>query len=139
MPNISSIENSVIKEKTSSPDILVISRTFFPKEGGIEEYVYNRCLQNPQGVILLTATFDGYRDFDKNQLFSIHRWYLPKIPRLFGLGAIIKQVLNMFSSFVFAMRLYFRYRYDYIEWGHGYDFPAILLLSYLLPIKFFIY
>ena len=64
MPNISSIENSVIKEKTSSPDILVISRTFFPKEGGIEEYVYNRCLQNPQGVILLTATFDGFRDFD---------------------------------------------------------------------------
>ena len=45
----------------------------------------------------------------------------------------------MFSSGVYAMRLYFRYRYDYIEWGHGYDFPAILLLSYLLPIKFFIY
>jgi len=139
MQNISQTDSAVIQEKTSSPDILVVSRTFFPKEGGIEEYVYNRCLQNPQGVIMLTATFDGYRDFDKNQLFPVHRWYLPKIPSLFGLGAIIKQVLNMFWSFVFAIKLYFRYRYRYIEWGHGYDFPAILLLSYLLPIKFFIY
>ncbi|MGB7377493.1 MAG: glycosyltransferase family 4 protein [Rivularia sp. (in: cyanobacteria)] len=136
---ISSLEKTAIKEETSSRDILVVSRTFFPKEGGIEEYVYNRCVQNPQGTILLTATFAGYRDFDKNQEFPIHRWYLPKIPRLFGLGAIIKQVWNMFWSFILAIKLYFRYRYKCIEWGHGYDFPAILLLSYILPIQFFIY
>ena len=139
MQNTSSSETITIQEETSAPDILVVSRTFFPKEGGIEEYVYNRCLQNPQKTILLTATFEGYQDFDKNQEFRVHRWYLPKIPRLFGFGAIIKQVLNMFWSFVFAIKLYFRYRYRYIEWGHGYDFPAILLLSYLLPVKFFIY
>lgn len=139
MQNISQIETASIKEETSSPDILVISRTFLPKEGGIEEYVYNRCLQNPKRVIMLAATFEGYQEFDLAQEFIVHRWYLPKIPRLFGLGAIIKQILNMFCSFVVAIKLYFRYRYRYIEWGHGYDFPSILLLSYFLPIKFFIY
>jgi phosphatidylinositol alpha-1,6-mannosyltransferase len=139
MQNISQINSNAIKEETSSRDILVVSRTFFPKEGGIEEYVYNRCLQNPQRTILLTATFAGCRDFDRKQEFPVHRWYLPKIPRLFGLGGIIKQVFNMFWSFFLAIKLYFRYRYSYIEWGHGYDFPSILLLSYILPIKFFIY
>ncbi len=64
MQNISQINSNAIKEETSSRDILVVSRTFFPKEGGIEEYVYNRCLQNPQRTILLTATFAGCRDFD---------------------------------------------------------------------------
>jgi phosphatidylinositol alpha-1,6-mannosyltransferase len=139
MQNISSIENTAIKEKTSLPDILVVSRTFFPKEGGIEEYVYSRCLQNPQSMILLTATFDGYQDFDQKQEFPVHRWYLPKVPRLFGLGGIIKQVLSIFCSFVLAIKLFFRYRYKRIDWGHGYDFPSILLLSYILPIQFFIY
>ncbi len=139
MQNISKLDTTLIKEKTSAPDILVVSRTFLPKEGGIEEYVYNRCLQNPERVIMLAAAFEGCKDFDKNQQFPVHRWNLPKIPHLFGLGAIIKQILNMFWSFYFAIKLYFRYGYSYIEWGHGYDFPSILLLSYFLPIKFFIY
>ncbi len=138
MQNILSIDTSAIKED-SAPDILVVSRTFLPKEGGIEEYVYNRCLQNPERVIMLAAAFAGYEEFDRDRNFIVHRWHLPKIPRLFGLGAIIKQLLNMFWSFVLAIKLYFRYRYRYIEWGHGYDFPSILLLSYFLPINFFIY
>lgn len=40
-----------MQNSDKSPKILVISRTFLPKEGGIEEYVYNRCLQDPQQVI----------------------------------------------------------------------------------------
>lgn len=139
MQNISQFDTASIKEETCSPDILVVSRTFLPKEGGIEEYVYNRCLQNPQKVIVLAATFQGYQEFDKAQQFPVHRWYLPDIPSLFGFRAIIKQILNMFWSFVLPIKLYFRYRYRYIEWGHGYDFPSILLLSYLLPINFFIF
>ncbi|MBE9215132.1 glycosyltransferase family 4 protein [Plectonema cf. radiosum LEGE 06105] len=139
MQNISHIESSRSKEAAYYRDILVVSRTFLPKEGGIEEYVYNRCLQNPERIIMLAASFQGDKEFDQVQDFSVHRWYLPNIPRIFGLGGVIKQILNMFWSFVFAIQLYFRYRYRYIEWGHGYDFPAILLLSYLLPINFFIY
>lgn len=64
---------------------------------------------------------------------------------LFGgnfLSIIIKALFNFFNvicSFFLAIRLYFRYHYRYIEWCHGYDFPALLLLSYILPIRFFIY
>ncbi|MBF2016860.1 MAG: glycosyltransferase family 4 protein [Rivularia sp. T60_A2020_040] len=139
MQNISDIESSISKEAAYYRDILVVSRTFLPKEGGIEEYVYNRCLQNPERIIMLAASFKGDQKFDQVQDFSVHRWYLPDIPHLFGLEAVIKQILNIFCSFVLGIKLYFRYRYRYIEWGHGYDFPAILLLSYLLPINFFIY
>lgn len=139
MQNILDIESSTSKEAAYSRDILVVSRTFLPKEGGIEEYVYNRCLQNPERIIMLAASFKGDKEFDQVQDFCVHRWYLPNIPRMFGLGAIIKQILNMFWSFVLAIKLYFRYHYRYIEWGHGYDFPTVLLLSYLLPINFFIY
>jgi glycosyltransferase involved in cell wall biosynthesis len=137
MQNLS--QNTVIKQKTTSPDILVISRTFFPKEGGIEEYVYNRCLQDPERVIVLAATVSGYEAFDQTQPFPIHRWYLPKFLNSIFFGSIIKQIVNIVSSFVLAIKLYSRYHYRYIEWGHGYDFPAILLLSYFLPIRFFIY
>jgi glycosyltransferase involved in cell wall biosynthesis len=132
-------QNTRIKQKTTSPDILVITRTFFPKEGGIEEYVYNRCLQDPERVIVLAATVPGYETFDKTQPFPIHRWYLPQILNSIFFGSIIKQIVNIVSSFFLAIKLYSRYHYHYIEWGHGYDFPAILLLSYFLPIRFCIY
>jgi len=123
----------------ASRDILVISRTFFPKEGGIEEYVYNRCLQEPSRIILLTASYPGDAAFDKNQSFPIHRWKLPSFLPSGKLGSILKQIINITCSFFLAIKLYFRYRYRFIEWAHGYDFPSLLLLSYLLPIQCFIY
>ncbi len=138
MENISFIYNSK-KVIADTRKILVISRTFFPKEGGIEEYVYNRCLQEPENIILLAANYPGDKEFDAKQNFPIYRWYIPThIPN--GLiGGVIKQLLCIFWSFILPIKLYFRYRYRLIEWGHGYDFPSILLLSYLLPIRFFIY
>ncbi|MEB3179643.1 MAG: glycosyltransferase family 4 protein [Nostocaceae cyanobacterium] len=126
-------------KEQASRDILVISRTFFPKEGGIEEYVYNRCLQEPSRVILLTASYPGDAAFDKNQSFPIHRWKLPSFLPSGNLGSILKQIINITCSFFLAIKLYFRYRYRSIEWAHGYDFPSLLLLSYLLPIQCFIY
>jgi len=40
-----------IRDKAAYPDILVISRTFLPKEAVIGEYIYDRCLQDPERVI----------------------------------------------------------------------------------------
>ncbi|MBO3458290.1 glycosyltransferase family 4 protein [Aetokthonos hydrillicola Thurmond2011] len=138
MQNISQFDTA-IREETTSPDILVISRTFLPKEGGIEEYVYNRCLQEPRRVILLAASHPGDKVFDQTQPFPVYRWFLPKYIISGFVGSILKQIFCLIGSFVLAIKLYFRYRYSYIEWGHGYDFPSILLLSYFLPIRFFIY
>ena len=38
------------RDKAAYPDILVISRIFLPKEAVIGEYIYNRCLQDPELV-----------------------------------------------------------------------------------------
>lgn len=136
--------NDLAAGAVSSPDILVISRVFPPQVGGIEEYVYNRCLQDPNRVIVLTAGCTGDQVFDQVQPFPVHRWLDPQIfttglLRFRVLDSVFKQILNMVCSFLLGFKLFFRYRYQYIEWCHGYDFPALLLLSYLLPIQFFIY
>jgi glycosyltransferase involved in cell wall biosynthesis len=128
-----------IRDETAHPDILVISRIFLPKEAVIGEYMYNRCLQDPERVIVLTASCSGDKVFDESQQFPVYRWSYPKYWRSTFLGKILKPLVNIVCSFVLAIKLYFRYHYRYIEWGHGYDFPSLLLLSYFLPIRFFIY
>jgi glycosyltransferase involved in cell wall biosynthesis len=128
-----------IREKTAYPDILVISRIFLPKEAVIGEYIYNRCLQDPERVIVLAAGCSGDKVFDQSQQFPVYRWAYPKYWCSGFVGGILKSLLNMVWSFVLAIKLYFRYHYRYIEWGHGYEFPSLLLLSYFLPIRFFIY
>jgi phosphatidylinositol alpha-1,6-mannosyltransferase len=138
MQNLSQLDRSA-RDEVASPDILVISRTFLPKEGGIEEYAYNRCLQDPERVVVLAASCPGDEAFDREQPFPVHRWPAPALAGSGKLGSILKQVFNMVWSFVLAIGLYFRYRYQYIEWCHGYDFPSLLLLSYLLPVRSFIY
>jgi phosphatidylinositol alpha-1,6-mannosyltransferase len=127
------------------PSILVVSHSFLPQAGGIEEYAYNRCLQDPEQVIVATAACAGDRQFDSQQPFPIHRWYVPKwvqSPR--GLGSVrltnvCRRVVRMVCSLGLAFKLFYRYHYQYIEWCHGYEFSVPLLLSYLLPIQFFIY
>ncbi|MBD2605018.1 glycosyltransferase family 4 protein [Scytonema hofmannii FACHB-248] len=138
MEQISQID-ARIQDKTAYPDILVISRTFLPNEGGIAEYIYNRCLQDPERVIVLAGSCSGDKAFDRDQQFPVYRWSNPRFLRSGFVQNTIKHILNLVWSFVLAMQLYFRYRYRYIEWGHGYNFLCLLLLSYLLPIRFFIY
>jgi glycosyltransferase involved in cell wall biosynthesis len=132
--------STVVEASSSTADILVISRVFPPAVGGIEEYAYNRCLQDPDRVVVLTASCSGAGAFDRAQTFPVHRWPMPAYLRSVGkLGSLLKQIVNMAWSFIMAVQLYGRYRYRYIEWCHGYDFPALLLLSYALPIRFFVY
>ncbi|MBH8571998.1 glycosyltransferase family 4 protein [Nostocaceae cyanobacterium CENA369] len=138
MEHISQLETK-IRDETASPDILVISRFFLPKEALIGEYLYNRCLQDPERVIVLAASCPGDKVFDRVQQFPVYRWPNPKYLLGRFIGSLLKPLCNLVCSFVLAIRLYFRYHYRYIEWGHGYEFPSLLLLSYLLPIRFFIY
>ncbi|GAB1544855.1 hypothetical protein NUACC21_75310 [Scytonema sp. NUACC21] len=139
MENITRISAPTRDKAASYPDILVMSRTFQPQEGGIEEYIYSRCLQDPERVIVLAASCLGDRSFDKVQRFPIYRW--PMFNRWRGsyLGSMLQAFLNIVWSFVLAIKLYFRYHYRYIEWGHGYHFLSLLLLSYLLPVRCLIY
>jgi glycosyltransferase involved in cell wall biosynthesis len=120
-------------------EILVISRIFPPDPGGIQEYTYNRCLQDSDRIAVLSADCSGAEPFDRNQAFPIHRWPGSSVGRIKGIGGILKQFLYLFWEVLLGVRLFFRYRYSAIEWAHGYDFPAVLLLSYLLPVHFSLY
>jgi glycosyltransferase involved in cell wall biosynthesis len=127
------------------PNILVVCRSFLPQAGGIEEYAYNRCLQDPEQVVVATMACEGDQQFDRLQPFPIYRWLPPRwvqSPR--GLGSVrltnfCRQVVRVICSCWFAVKLFHRYRYDYIEWCHGYEFSVLLFLSYLLPIQFSVY
>lgn len=143
MQGLSQLDVSVVG-KAQEPDILVVSRVFPPDPGGIQDYTYNRCLQDPDRVIVLTAAYPEDRIFDRTQPFPVYRWPVPKFLhdffRRFGSwGGVLKQIFYLIESFALAIKLFFRYRYRYIEWFHGYDFLTVLLLSYLLPVRFFIY
>jgi glycosyltransferase involved in cell wall biosynthesis len=139
-----------IREKTANPDILVISRIFQPQDAGIGEYVYNRCLQDPDRVIVLASAYSEDKIFDKSLQFPVYRWPNLILWEKFFVSNLLSNVLktlfkpfltlfNSIFSLLLAIKLYFRYRYSYIEWCQGYDFLALLLLSYILPIRFFIY
>lgn len=125
--------------QTSRRNVLVITRTFLPAEGGIEEYVYNRCLQDPDKVVILTADGADVKGFDNQQPFPAYRWWMPSWLPSNPWGRGLKQIFNMIGALVMALRLSNRYSFCSIEWCHGYDFPAFLLLTYLLPVKTFMY
>lgn len=126
-------------DEITKPKILVVSRTFYPKEGGIEEYVYNRCLQDPDQIIVLSASVPGDRIFDETQAFPVYRWQVPSWMYKNALTTLLRQILYIISSIIYALKLYRRYGYTSLEWGHGYDFPALLVLTYLLPIPTVMY
>lgn len=126
--------------RTPNRNILVVTRLSLPDPGGIQEYVYNRCVHGAEQVVLLTSQVPGDREFDKGQSFPTYRWpVLDLTPRLGMVWLILQQLFNMIWEVLYGLKLYRQYQFEYVEWTHGYDFPAILLLSYLLPIRFFVY
>ncbi|HYW18917.1 MAG TPA: glycosyltransferase family 4 protein [Nodularia sp. (in: cyanobacteria)] len=138
MENISQLPTK-IRDTTATPDILVISHLFLPKKAVIGEYLYNRCLQDPERVVVLAAGCSGDQVFDQAQQFPVYRWTNSRSWLGGFLGSFLQPAIDLVCSFFLAIKLYFRYHYRYIEWGHSYEFPALLLLSYILPIRFFIH
>jgi glycosyltransferase involved in cell wall biosynthesis len=125
---------------TVQRDILVVTRLFLPDPGGIQEYVYNRCLHGQERVVLLTSQVPDDRPFDAEQPFPTYRWPAIDLSPYLGMAWVVwQQLLNMIAEVYYGLKLYRQYRFRSIEWTHGYDFPAILLLSYLLPINYYIY
>ena len=134
--------DSISKRQTKTNDVLrttlVVSRIFFPRTGGIEEYAYNRCLQNPENVMVLAAGCPGDRNFDEQQPFPIYRWSMPQVLLKGFIGKLLKQVFSMTWSFIMPIWLYFRREYLQLEWSHGYDFSSLFLLTFILPVRFIV-
>jgi phosphatidyl-myo-inositol dimannoside synthase len=131
--------NAPIKSTITSPEILVITDIFLPQESGNSEYIYSRCLEDYERVLLLAPECENDKEFDKKQIFPIYRWTVNQYLERGIFGKKIKKISTQMYAFFWAIRLYFRYRYKYIEWNIASQVFGILLLSYLLPIRFFLY
>ena len=118
---------------------LVVSRLFFPRTGGIEEYAYNLCVKKPDNIRVLAAGCQGDRNFDVQQPFTTYRWWMPQWLLKGFIGSLLKQVFSMFWSLILPVLIYSRDRFKSLEWCHGYDFPSLLILSYILPVHLTIY
>ncbi|MEO1396871.1 MAG: glycosyltransferase family 4 protein [Cyanobacteria bacterium J06634_5] len=128
-----------LSASSGTPKILVVTRTFLPAAGGIEDYVYSRCLQEPDNVAVLSAACPGDKSFDAQQTFPVYRWPMPPLPKVKGLTGILKQIIYLIWEFIQVIRLTVRDRYAVVEWCHGYDFLSLLLISYLLPVRCCLY
>jgi phosphatidyl-myo-inositol dimannoside synthase len=131
--------NASITSAITSPEILVITDKFLPQESGISEYIYNRCLEDYENILLLAPECPDDKEFDKKQNFTIYRWRVNQYLLRGILGKLFQKKLAQIYTFFWAIRLYFRYRYSYIEWSLASHVLGILLLSYILPIRFFLY
>lgn len=103
---------------------LLITLGFPPAVGGIQRYLYHRCLAwEGEPITVLAPEMQGWQDFDGQQPFEIRRWK-PLLHRLPGL----KRVPQVLFPLVQAVLLYLRRGFYYIELGQALPFGLIALL-----------
>lgn len=103
---------------------LLITLGFPPAVGGMQNYLYARCLvAEPDEMTVLAPAVPGHRRFDGAQAFEIRRWSdrLAQVP---GLGRILQFVLPLLH----ALQLHYRGRFDLIECGQALPFGFIAWL-----------
>ena len=100
---------------------LLITLGFPPALGGIQNYLYARCLAaDPDEITVLAPAVPGCRAFDQAQAFEVRRWpiWLARVP---GLRRIMQFVLPLLH----ALTLYQQKRFDLIECGQALPFGLI--------------
>ena len=103
---------------------LLITLGFPPDVGGIQRYLYHRCLAwDGESITVLAPEVRGWQNFDQQQPFEIWRWK-PLLHRLTGL----KRLPQVFFPLAQAMILYQRGGFNYIELGQALPFGLIALL-----------
>lgn len=103
---------------------LLITLGFPPTYGGMQNYLYARCLAAAPGEItVLAPTAKGYRAFDRAQAFEVYRWpnRLNAVP---GLGHMLQLGLPL----LYALALHRTHRFGAIECGQALPFGMIARL-----------
>jgi phosphatidylinositol alpha-1,6-mannosyltransferase len=102
---------------------LLITLGFPPAVGGMQRYLYQRCLAFERGQItVLAPEMNGWREFDAQQPFPIHRWsgFLEQVP-------VIKRFLQLALPFYHTLTLYHQQAFDWLECGQALPFGLIAL------------
>ncbi len=104
---------------------LLITLGFPPALGGMQNYLYARCLaaEPDEITVLAPAAVPGSQEFDQEQAFEIRRWS-NKLAQVSGLGRVLQLVLPLLH----ALSLYRRQHFGLIECGQALPFGVIALL-----------
>lgn len=100
---------------------LLLTFGFPPALGGMQNYLYARCLAaEPSEITVLAPAVPGDRAFDQAQAFEVRRWpdWLAQVP---GLGRVFQLGLPLF----YALALYREKQFDLIECGQALPFGLI--------------
>jgi len=102
---------------------LLITLGFPPAVGGMQQYLYQRCRAvDGEQITVLAPKTAGWREFDAQQTFPIHRW-----SGFLGQTPVIKRFLQFALPFYHALTLYHQQAFDWIECGQALPFGLIAL------------
>ena len=101
------------KPSVDVPRVLVVTNDFPPRVGGVQQYLSNIVANlPPERVAVLAPNWPGWRDFDADQPFAIHRW---PSTFLWPTGELFRRVMSAAKS----------HRAEVILFGHG--FPLAVM------------
>ena len=101
---------------------LLITLGYPPALGGIQRFLYQRCLLSPNGIAVLAPRAPGWRAFDAQQPFPIRRW-----PEWGGRIPGLRRLLQMLWPLLLALRWQREQRFDRIECGQALPFGLVAL------------
>jgi len=115
---------------------LLITLGFPPTYGGMQSYLYTRCLAAaPREIIVLAPAVDGHRAFDYSQPFEVYRWP-SKLALVPGLECIVQTGLPL----IYALALHRLYRFELIECGQALPLGLIAwLFKQIFGVPYLIY
>jgi len=89
----------------------------------MQQYLYQRCRAIEGGQItVLAPQTAGWREFDAQQPFAIHRW-----SGFLGQTPVVKRFLQLTLPLFHALTLYHQQAFDWIECGQALPFGLIAL------------
>jgi phosphatidylinositol alpha-1,6-mannosyltransferase len=102
---------------------LLITLGFPPAVGGMQQYLYQRCRAvDGKQITVLAPKTAGWREFDAQQPFPIHRW-----SGFLGQTPVIKRFLQLTLPFFHALALYHQQAFAWIECGQALPFGLVAL------------
>lgn len=94
---------------------LLIAFGFPPALGGMQNYLYARCLTaKPDEITVLAPATEGDEAFDERQAFEVRRWFsrLDSVP---GMGRLLQFILPL----LYAVSLHRHNSFDMLECGQA--------------------
>lgn len=102
---------------------LLVTLGFPPAIGGMQRYLYARCLAHADRMVVLAPQVPGWAEFDRAQPFPVYRW-----PGFLGTVSGVKRACQLGFSLLETIRLLQRYTVHMVECGQALPFGLVGLV-----------